>query len=97
MIGEEDRAHLLGALACVDVVVVFEQDDPLELIRRVRPHVLTKGADYTVPTVVGGKDVLKWGGEVRLIPLTENRSTTHLIDKIASRGKQSTRKHSSQK
>jgi D-beta-D-heptose 7-phosphate kinase/D-beta-D-heptose 1-phosphate adenosyltransferase len=85
MIGEEDRAHLLGALACVDYVVVFEQDEPLELIRRVRPHVLTKGADYTVQTVVGHKDVKKWGGEVRLIPLVENRSTTNLIDKIADR------------
>lgn len=83
MIGEEDRAQLLGALACVDYVVVFEQDEPLELIRRVRPHVLTKGADYTVQTVVGHKDVKKWGGEVRLIPLVENRSTTDLIDKIA--------------
>lgn len=83
MIGEEDRAHLLGALTCVDHVVVFEQDEPLELIRQVRPHVLTKGADYTVQTVVGHKDVKKWGGEVRLIPLVENRSTTGLIEKIA--------------
>ena len=85
VLGEEDRAHLLGALSCVDHVVVFEQDDPLELIRRVRPHVLTKGADYTVDKVVGHKEVGKWGGEVRLIPLMENRSTSGIIEKIAKR------------
>ena len=83
VIGEEDRAHLLGALSCVDYVVVFEEDTPLELIRRVRPHVLTKGADYTVDTVVGHDLISEWGGEVRLIPLAENRSTTNLIEKIA--------------
>ena len=85
VIGEEDRAHLLGALACVDYVVVFEEDDPRELIRRVRPDVLTKGADYTVETVVGHELLAKWGGEVRLIPLTENRSTSGIIEKIAGR------------
>ena len=80
---EEDRARLLGALASVDYVVVFEEDDPLELIRKIRPDVLTKGADYTLEGVVGGDLVKKWGGEVRLIPLAENRSTSGLIEKIA--------------
>jgi D-beta-D-heptose 7-phosphate kinase/D-beta-D-heptose 1-phosphate adenosyltransferase len=84
VIGEEDRAHLLGALACVDYVVIFEQDTPLELIRAVRPHVLTKGADYTVETVVGHELVAEWGGEVTLIPLQEGRSTSGLIDKIVA-------------
>ncbi len=87
LIGEADRAHLLGALACVDYVVVFEEDDPLELIRGIRPHVLTKGADYTVETVVGHDLVPQWGGEVRLIPLMENRSTSGLIEKIAKGGR----------
>ncbi len=82
VIGEEDRAHLLSALACVDYVVVFPDDTPLNLIRAIKPHVLTKGADYTVDTVVGHEDVRQWGGQVRLIPIKENRSTSGLIEKI---------------
>ena len=84
VIGEEDRAHLLSALACVDYVVIFEQDTPLDLIRAVRPHVLTKGADYTVETVVGHDLLAEWGGEVALIPLQEGRSTSGLIDRIVA-------------
>ncbi len=82
LIGEEDRAHLLAALSCVDYVVVFEEDTPESLLRAVRPAVLTKGADYTVETVVGHDLVPQWGGEVVLIPLKENRSTSGLIDRI---------------
>lgn len=84
VIGEEDRAHLLAALASVDYVTIFEEDTPLELIRAIRPHVLTKGTDYTVETVVGHELMPQWGGEVALIPLTEDRSTSGLIDKIAA-------------
>jgi D-beta-D-heptose 7-phosphate kinase/D-beta-D-heptose 1-phosphate adenosyltransferase len=82
LIGEEDRAHVLSALSFVDHVVVFEEDTPLELIRAIRPDVLTKGADYTVETVVGHELVQSWGGEVKLIPLLENRSTTGIVEKI---------------
>ena len=84
LIGEEDRAHLLAALACVDYVVIFDQDTPLELIRAIRPQVLTKGADYTVETVVGHDLLGEWGGEVRLIALKENRSTSGLIERIVA-------------
>jgi D-beta-D-heptose 7-phosphate kinase/D-beta-D-heptose 1-phosphate adenosyltransferase len=82
LIGEEDRAHVLSALSFVDYVVVFEEDTPMELIRAIRPGVLSKGADYTVDTVVGHELVQSWGGQVKLIPLVENRSTTGIIDKI---------------
>jgi D-beta-D-heptose 7-phosphate kinase/D-beta-D-heptose 1-phosphate adenosyltransferase len=85
LIGEEDRAHLLAALACVDHVVIFEEDTPEALIRAIRPDVLTKGADYTVDTVVGHDLLAAWGGQVRLIPLKENRSTTGLIERIRTR------------
>ncbi|MCZ6472613.1 MAG: D-glycero-beta-D-manno-heptose 1-phosphate adenylyltransferase [SAR324 cluster bacterium] len=87
LIGEADRAHLLGALSCVDYVVVFDDDDPLELIRGIRPDLLTKGADYTVETVVGHDMLSEWGGEVRLIPLVEDRSTSRLIEKLAKQSR----------
>ena len=82
VIGVDDRAHVLSALAFVDYVVVFDEDTPLEMIRRIRPAVLTKGADYTVNTVVGHDLMAEWGGEVRLIPLKENRSSSGIIDRI---------------
>jgi D-beta-D-heptose 7-phosphate kinase/D-beta-D-heptose 1-phosphate adenosyltransferase len=84
VIGQEDRAHLLAALAAVDYVAIFEEDTPLDLLRTVKPAVLTKGADYSVDTVVGHDLVSQWGGQVRLIPLKENRSTSNLIDKIVA-------------
>lgn len=88
LIGEEDRAHLLAALAAVDYVVVFSKDTALELIKAIRPHVLTKGADYTVETVVGHDIVPQWGGQVRLIDLKENRSTSGIIEKIVESHKE---------
>ena len=64
--------------------MIFEEDTPLELIRAIQPHVLTKGEDYTVESVVGHDLVGQWGGEVALIPLKENRSTSGIIDKIVT-------------
>jgi len=87
VIGEADRAHLLTALSAVDYVVIFEEDTPLELIRAIRPDVLTKGADYTVDTVVGHELLADWGGTVELLPLKEDRSTSDIINRIvAGRG-----------
>ena len=84
LIGEEDRAHLLAALSAVDHVVIFEEDTPETLLRAIKPHVLTKGADYTVEGVVGHDFITQWGGRVALIPLKENRSTSGIIDKIVA-------------
>jgi len=84
VIGQEDRAHLLAALAAVDYVAIFEEDTPIDLLRIVKPAVLTKGADYSVDKVVGHDLVAQWGGQVRLIPLKENRSTSNLIEKIVA-------------
>ncbi|MFI5400078.1 MAG: D-glycero-beta-D-manno-heptose-7-phosphate kinase [SAR324 cluster bacterium] len=84
VIGQEDRAHLLAALAAVDYVAIFTEDTPEALIRAVRPDILAKGADYTVEGVVGSDLVASWGGQVRLIPLKENRSTSNLIEKIVA-------------
>jgi D-beta-D-heptose 7-phosphate kinase/D-beta-D-heptose 1-phosphate adenosyltransferase len=81
---ENDRATILSGLECVDAVVLFGEDTPRELIRGVRPHVLVKGGDYTVETVVGHEDVLGWGGEVALIPLVEGRSTTDIVTRARS-------------
>lgn len=77
-----DRAYILAALAMVDAVVAFEQDTPLELIRRLRPDVLVKGGDYTVETIVGAAEVQQWGGRVAVVPLTPGQSTTSIIQQL---------------
>jgi D-beta-D-heptose 7-phosphate kinase / D-beta-D-heptose 1-phosphate adenosyltransferase len=82
------RAEVLAALEAVDLVVVFEQDTPLELISRVHPKVLVKGGDYQRETVVGHEIVERDGGEVILIDLVPGFSTTRIVAK--SREPQST-------
>ena len=79
VVGERERARVLAALAAVDAVVVFGEPTPLEVIVATRPDVIVKGGDYGVDTVVGGNEVLSWGGQVKIVPLVEGFSTTRLI------------------
>jgi D-beta-D-heptose 7-phosphate kinase/D-beta-D-heptose 1-phosphate adenosyltransferase len=79
----EGRAEVLAALEAVDLVVVFEEDTPLELIKRVRPAVLIKGADYKRDEVVGGDVVEAMGGTVVLIDLVPGHSTTSMVRRSA--------------
>jgi D-beta-D-heptose 7-phosphate kinase/D-beta-D-heptose 1-phosphate adenosyltransferase len=80
---EEGRAEVLAALEAVDLVVVFDDDTPLELIKRVRPGVLVKGADYRIEQVVGRDLVESAGGDVILISLVPGHSTTGLVRRSA--------------
>ncbi len=82
LMGQEDRARVLAALAAVDAVVLFDQDTPSALIERLRPDVLAKGADYRKEEVVGAAEVESWGGRVVLVPLVEDRSTTDIIARM---------------
>jgi len=82
LVGEVDRARVLAALACVDCVVLFEEDTPLELIRGLRPDVLVKGADYGRDQIVGADDVEGWGGRVLRVPLVPGKSTTDLVRRL---------------
>jgi len=87
---EHARAEVLAAMEAVDLVVVFEEDTPLELIRRIKPSVLVKGGDYRREQVVGGKIVEAQGGEVLLIELVEGHSTTRIVE--TSRGRKPRRR-----
>lgn len=75
---EDDRAYILSALECVDYVVIFDEDTPYELISKVKPDVLVKGADYEGKTVVGS-DIAK---ETKLVEFVDGKSTTSTINKI---------------
>jgi D-beta-D-heptose 7-phosphate kinase/D-beta-D-heptose 1-phosphate adenosyltransferase len=85
LIGEEERAHILAALDCIDYVVIFEEDTPLELITALRPHVLAKGGDYTADGVVGKDVVEAYGGRVELVTFVDGKSTTNIIERILER------------
>lgn len=79
LVHELDRARVLAALACVDAVVLFDQDTPAELIEKIRPDILVKGGDYK-PEEVAGRE---YAGEVQIIDFEEGYSTTGVVEKIA--------------
>jgi D-beta-D-heptose 7-phosphate kinase/D-beta-D-heptose 1-phosphate adenosyltransferase len=79
-----DRAIVLSALKSVDFVVFFEEDTPYNLIKLLQPDVLVKGGDYTVENIVGADIVRQNGGEVKIIPLVQGKSTSNIIEKINS-------------
>lgn len=79
---QEARYRLLAALECVDLVLPFGEDTPLELIRQVRPAVLVKGADYAPDQVAGAADLASWGGRLELLDLVPGHSTTALVERI---------------
>jgi len=82
---QNSRAILLAALFFVDAIVVFEEDTPQQLITTLLPDILVKGADYAIENIVGGKEVLANGGEVKTIDFVSGYSSTAIIQKI--RGK----------
>ncbi|CAI8926313.1 D-glycero-beta-D-manno-heptose-7-phosphate kinase [Methylocaldum szegediense] len=85
VIHEGDRARIIAALESVDAVVLFDEATPIDLIKTVRPDVLVKGSDYTESQVVGAAEVKSWGGRVELIPVVAGRSTSEIIDRVASK------------
>ena len=79
---QNNRAALLAALFFVDAVILFEEDTPRELITKLMPDILVKGADYTIENIAGAKEVLANGGEVKTITLVEGYSSTSIINRI---------------
>ena len=84
IVGENERARVMAALAAIDAVVTFAEDTPLKLIDLLRPDVLVKGGDYTLETVVGHELVLAYGGRVEIIPTVEGFSTSNIVRKLTA-------------
>ena len=80
----DDRAEVLAALSCVDAIAPFDEDSPVEIIRRIRPDVFAKGGDYTAETLPEASVVRELGGEVQLLQFVPERSTTGIIRRIQS-------------
>jgi D-beta-D-heptose 7-phosphate kinase/D-beta-D-heptose 1-phosphate adenosyltransferase len=78
----DDRVSVLAGLSCIDHIIVFRQDTPIQLIEAVRPDTFVKGGDYTRETLPEASVVESLGGEVRILPLVQDRSTTCIINRI---------------
>jgi len=82
IVPESERAEVLGALRCVDYVVIFNEDRPLSLITALLPDILVKGSDWAAHEIVGGDVVKESGGRVARIRLLKGRSTTNIIKRV---------------
>lgn len=78
---EVHRAEILVALKTVDYTVLFTEDTPLSLIQKIKPDVLVKGGDWSIEQIVGAKEVLAFGGEVKSLQFVQGQSTTNIIEK----------------
>lgn len=85
IVPEHQRSEVLAALGCVDYVTLFDESDPLGLIAAIQPDVLVKGGDWKPDQIVGKDLVLERGGQVLVLPLVPDISTSTLIDRIRSR------------
>jgi rfaE bifunctional protein nucleotidyltransferase chain/domain len=83
---EADRAAVLSALSCVDHVVTFDEDTPVELLRRLRPDIFAKGGDYALDLLPEEEALHAWGGQLVILPYLAGRSTTALLDQAGRRG-----------
>jgi D-glycero-beta-D-manno-heptose 1-phosphate adenylyltransferase len=86
LVPERDRAEVLAALASVDYVTIFDEPTPRELIARLLPNILVKGADWALDQVAGRDEVESAGGRVVSIPLAPGYSTTSLVQRIRNTG-----------
>jgi rfaE bifunctional protein nucleotidyltransferase chain/domain len=86
LVPEEDRAAVLGALGCVDAVVLFDERTPEAVLERLRPDVFAKGGDYAVSELPEARLLARWGGRAVILPYVAGRSTTRLIEEAVSRG-----------
>jgi D-glycero-beta-D-manno-heptose 1-phosphate adenylyltransferase len=82
IVPQDQRAEVLGAFACVDYVVLFDEKDPLRLIRALKPDILVKGADWAEHEIIGADAVKADGGRVVRIPINIDISSSRIISKI---------------
>jgi len=82
ILGEQARAEILAAFECVDAVIIFNEETPAEIIAKIIPDVLVKGAQYEIHEIAGHDTVLNNGGKVETLDLVEGISTSELIERI---------------
>jgi len=80
----QTRSTILAAFEFIDLVIIFGDDTPLNLIKTLRPKILVKGGDYNLKTIVGANEVINSGGKVEIIPFLSGFSTSNIVTKIQS-------------
>jgi rfaE bifunctional protein nucleotidyltransferase chain/domain len=85
ILGQQARAELVAALECVDLVLVFDEDNPLRVIQKLLPDILVKGGDWAADEIIGSDVVKNAGGEVKRIPFVTGFSTTDIINRVVER------------
>ena len=81
-ISQKDRLRILSSIKFVDYAILFEEDTPLKLIKKIKPNILVKGGDYNSDDIVGSEFVKSNGGEIKIVQLLEGYSSSSLIDKF---------------
>ena len=82
---ESDRTAILDAMEMVDLVVIFAEDTPLDLICELKPDIIVKGGDYDSHSIVGANEVVGWGGSIKILPFLKGYGTSKLVEKILER------------
>jgi len=86
LVPEHDRAEVLRGLACVDEVVLFDDDTPARVLEALQPHVFVKGGDYGTTSLPEADVMTRWGGQAVIVPYLEGRSTTQLVEEVRRAG-----------
>ena len=81
-VSQKDRLRILSSIKFVDYAILFEEDTPLKLIKKIKPNILVKGGDYNSDDIVGSEFVKSNGGEIKIVQLLEGYSSSSLIDKF---------------
>jgi D-beta-D-heptose 7-phosphate kinase/D-beta-D-heptose 1-phosphate adenosyltransferase len=89
VVNQDERAEMLAALGCVDSVIIFDEDTPLNVIEYLKPDMLVKGGDWKPEEIVGSSVITAAGGDVKSIPFVEGSSTTGIINRIEGKNKSS--------
>lgn len=82
---EKDRALILSALSFVDYIVIFGDDTPGDLIKKIKPDILVKGGDWKIKEIVGADFVSSYGGRVTTIPFVKGYSTTSVVERMKAK------------
>lgn len=85
IIPEKERYEILSELKCVDEVILFNEETPLELIKKLKPNIIVKGGDWDINNIVGKDFIEKYGGKAYSIPFKVDNSTTNIIERIKNK------------
>jgi len=82
ILNQIERTEILKNFAFIDKILIFNEETPINLIKKIKPNIIFKGDDYSINEVVGSKEIKKWGGQIKLIKCVKGKSTSNIIRKI---------------